>query len=206
MDLSLNENEERLKQEARLFMEREAPKDVLLALEETKTGYTAEIWDKMAKTGWLGTLIPARYGGADGSLTSAAVLLEELGRGPLPGPYFSSSILGSLIVLQAGSEEQKKQILTGISRGEQVYCLAVAEEDYGWTPESVQMKADVSGGDFILDGVKLFVQDAEAATHIICAARSGEAGSPAEGITLFLVDQNLPGVSVRPLEGFLSWC
>ena len=68
MDLSLSENEERLKQEAHQFMEKEAFKDKLLELEETETGYTPELWDKIAKTEWLGILIPEQYGGSGGSL------------------------------------------------------------------------------------------------------------------------------------------
>src|SRR5512136_141287 len=110
-------------------MEKEAPKDVLLELEKMETGYTRELWDKIVKTGWLGTLIPAQYGGTGGSLTLAGVLLEELGRGPLPGPYFSSSILASLIILQAGSEEQKKQTLPSIAQGKNIFCLALAEKE-----------------------------------------------------------------------------
>ena len=206
MDLALSENEERLRQEARLFVRQEAPKDVLLALEETETGYTPELWDKMIKTGWPGAIIPAPYGGVGGPLTSAAVLFEELGRGPLPGPYFSSCILGSLILLQAGSEEQKRGLLPGIAKGKQALCLALAEAEYGWTPESVQMTARSRQGAFVLNGVKLFVHDAQAATHIICVARSGQSGTPTEGITLFLVDRSSPGVSVRHLSGFLGWC
>lgn len=206
MDLSLNEKEEKLKQEARQFMEKEVPKDVLLELEKTESGYTRELWDKIVKTGWLGTLIPAQYGGVGGSLTLAGVLLEELGRGPLPGPCFSSSVLGSLILLQGGSEEQKKQMLPGISQGKNIFCLALAEEEYRWTPESIQMMATAASGDFILDGAKLFVRDAAAATHIICAARSGRGGSSADGISLFVVDKKSKGVSVRPLTGFMGWC
>jgi len=206
VDLSLNEKEARLKQEARRFMEKEAPKDVLLKLEKTETGYTRELWDKIVKTGWLGTLIPAQYGGAGGSLTLAGVLLEELGRGPLPGPYFSSSILTSLIILEAGSEEQKKQTLPGISQGKNIFCLALEEKESEGSPQSIQTTATAASGDFILHGTKLFVRDARAATHIICVARSGRGASPAEGLSLFVVDKNLPGVSVRPLSGFMGGC
>ena len=201
MDLSLNEHEEKLKQEAREFMEKEAPTDVLLELEKIQVGYTPQLWDKIVEKGWLGTLIPAQYGGAGGSLTLAGVLLEELGRGPLPGPYFSSSVLGSLILLEAGNEAQKEEMLPGISRGEMVFCLALAEAEYGWTPESIRMKAVPGNGDVVLDGTKPFVLDAAAATHIICAARS-----EGDGISLYVVDKNTPGVSVRPLTGFTGWC
>lgn len=203
MDLSLNAKEEALKKEARRFMEKEAPKEILLELEKTETGITPELWNKVVQTGWLGTLIPESYGGKGGTLTSAGVLLEELGRGPLPGPFFSSGILGSLVLLQAGSEEQKKKVLPAIARGEDIFCLALAEEEYGWTPESIRTTAAAAQGDFILEGTKLFVRDAGAATHIICAARSGEGAE--EGISLFVVAKRTKGVAVRPLPGFMGW-
>ena len=205
MDLSLNEREARLKQEARQFMEREAPKDILLELEKTETGCTRDLWGKVVKTGWLGTLIPAQYGGAGGSLTLAGVLLEELGRGPLPGPFFSSSILASLIILAAGGEEQKKQLLPAISQGKNIFCVALAEKEYEGSPQSIQMTASPANGDFILHGTKLFVRDAGAATHILCAARSRRGGDPTDGVSLFLVDKKSPGLSVRPLSGFMGW-
>lgn len=118
----------------------------------------------------------------------------------MPGPYFSSSILGSLIIDQAGSEAQKQTMLKGIAAGEQIYCLAFTEEKYGWTSDSIQLKAGGENDAYVLSGVKLFVRDAAAATHIICAARSEE------GVSLFVVDRNLPGVTVRLLEGFMGWC
>jgi len=77
-----------------------------------------------------GTLISAQYGGAGGSLTLAGVLLEELGRGPLPGPFFSSSILASLIILAAGGEEQKKQLLPAISQGKNIFLRGACGKEY----------------------------------------------------------------------------
>jgi len=69
------------------------------------------------------------------------VLFEELGRGPVPGPYFSSGVLGALTVLHGGTEEQKHAILSHVARGEQVLSLALTEPHHGWRPETVQMRA-----------------------------------------------------------------
>ncbi|HAC17114.1 MAG TPA: acyl-CoA dehydrogenase, partial [Dehalococcoidia bacterium] len=104
MDLSLTEQQELLKTTARDFMEREASKDILLELEETESGYSDELWQKASDIGWLGMLVPEQYGGSGSSLTDAAVVYEQMGAGPLSGPFFSSGVLGALTILEAGTE------------------------------------------------------------------------------------------------------
>jgi alkylation response protein AidB-like acyl-CoA dehydrogenase len=203
-DLGLTESEEMLKKAALDFMRRDAPRDVIKALQDTDTGCNEELWRKIAELGWLGIIIPEQYGGTGNSLTSAAVLYEALGTGPLPGPYFSSGILGSLVVLAAGAEEQKQNILPKVAQGEIVLTLALTESEYGWEPRAVQTAAASQNGDFVLNGVKLFTFDAQAATHFIVVARTGRSADPAKRLSLFLVDSKAPGVSVRRLPGFLA--
>jgi alkylation response protein AidB-like acyl-CoA dehydrogenase len=204
LDLTLSESEEMLKKTGLDFMRRDAPKEVIQALQETDTGYTEELWRKAVEMGWPGIIIPEQYGGTGNSLTSAGVLFEALGTGPLPGPYFSSGILGSLIILEAGAEEQKQRVLPAIAAGEQIFALALTEPEYSWEPGAVQTTATSKNGDFILDGLKLFTVDAQAATHFIVVARTGKEADPAKGISLFLVDSKSEGVSVRRLPGFLA--
>ena len=203
LDLNLTESEEMLKKTALDFLRRDAPKEVVQVLQETDTGITEELWQKAVEMGWLGIIIPEQYGGTENPLTSAGVLFEALGTGPLPGPYFSSGILGSLIILEAGSEEQKQQILPGVAEGKQILTLALTEPEYSWEPAAVQTTATSKNGDFVLDGLKLFTIDAQAATHFIVVARTGK-GTDAKGISLFLVDSKSDGVSVRRVPGFLT--
>ena len=204
IDLTLSESEEMLKKTGLDFMRRDAPKEVVQALQETDTGYTEELWQKAVGMGWTGIIIPERYGGTGNSLTSAGVLFEALGTGPLPGPYFSSGILGSLIILESGDEEQKQSVLPAIAAGKEIVTLALTEPDYSWEPGAVQTTATSKNGDFVLDGLKLFTNDAQAATHLIVVARTGKGADPAKGLSLFLVDSKSDGVSMRRLPGFLS--
>ena len=101
MDLGLTEAQEILKTTAANFIQQEYPKETIIALESTPTGVTSELFRKVAELGWLGIVIPEVYGGEGRSCTDAAVLFEELGHGPVPGPYFSSGVLGALTVLTA---------------------------------------------------------------------------------------------------------
>jgi alkylation response protein AidB-like acyl-CoA dehydrogenase len=196
--MGLSESEEMLKKTALDFMRRDAPKDVVQALQETDTGCTDEVWRTMVGMEWPGIIIPEEYGGTGNPLTGAAVLFEALGTGPLPGPLFSSSILGSLTILEAGTEEQKQRVLPAVARGEETLTLALTEPEYGWNPEAVQTTATSRNGDFVLDGVKLYIMDAQAASRIIVVARTEN------GIGLFLVDGASDGVSIRRLPGYLA--
>ncbi len=200
MDLSLTESQEMLKAAARELVEREFPKEVLLDLDASAGGFRPDLWGKLVDAGWLGALTPAEYGGEGGSLTDAAILFQELGRGPVPGSHLSAAVLGPLIVMEAATPEQKRVILTDVPTGRRILAPAITEPDYGWEPDYFTgTTASRLGGGFLLKGVKLFAQNAFGATHLICPA-AVDGG----GLGLFLVDASLPGVEVRPMDGFSS--
>ena len=201
MDLSLNQAQEMLKAAAQDFIQREYPKEKLLELENTGTGCTPDLWERAAALGWLGMPIPTEYGGEGLSLTDTAVLFQELGRGPVLGPHFSSGVLGSLLLMEGGSETQKREWLPQVCQGSMVLAAAIGEPDRSWGSGTVQMTPVQRNGDYVLNGTKLFVQDAGMATHLVCGVRTGQSG---DAVGLLLVDANLPGVVVRTLPGFIG--
>ncbi len=202
MDLSLTETQRMIQESAREFMEREAPREAIVGLQRSETGFRPEVWETAAELGWLGMLIPEEYSGGGASLTDTAVLFEELGRGPLPGPFFSSGVLGALAVLEAGTDAQRSRILPAVARGQDVLTVAITEPDSSWGQQGVQLRPQRRDGRYVLNGTKLFVGDAVAATHLIVAVRTGDG----EGdVSLLLVDRDAAGVSVRNLPGFLGW-
>ena len=201
MDLSLTEPQELLRASARSFVEREAPRHAIVAAQRGDAGLAPALWRKAAELGWPGIVIPAELGGSESSLTDAAVLFEELGRGPVPGPFFSSAVLGALTVLEAATPAQQQALLPRVARGEAVLTLAITEPNASWGPQGVTLTAQRRGDRYRLDGVKLFVSDATAATHLIVVARTGERP---DALGLFLVDAAAPSVRARELPGFLS--
>jgi alkylation response protein AidB-like acyl-CoA dehydrogenase len=202
MDLALTEPQEMLRSAARTFVEREAPRDAIVALQRAESSLVSALWDKASELGWLGMLVPARYGGSESSLTDAGVLYEELGRGPLPGPFFSSGVLGALTVMAAATEDQQEALLPRLARGEAILAVAIAEPNGSWGPQGITLGTQRPGSRYRLDGTKLFVSDATAATEIVVAVRTGDGR---DDVSLFLVDARAPGVHVRRLPGFLSW-
>ncbi|MBT5110589.1 MAG: acyl-CoA/acyl-ACP dehydrogenase [Rhodospirillaceae bacterium] len=198
MDLSLTETQLLIKESTSDFVSTACDKDTLLDLDLLPAPMTDELWGKIAGLGWMGMMIPEAYGGTGNTYTDVAVLFEELGRGPVPGPMFSSGVLAASIILEAGTDAQKKAWLPELATGERIFAVAVTEQQYGWTEGHVQMTATVSGADYQLSGVKLFVQDAASATDLLIAARvDGD-------VALLRIDAKADGVSVRPLTGFIS--
>ena len=202
MDLALTESQEMLRSAARTFVEREMPTLTLVALQKQESSLVPDLWRKAVDAGWPGILVPAEYGGSESTLTDAAVLSEELGRGPVPGPFFSSAVLGVLTILEAGTDAQRGAILPAVARGETVLSVAIMDPSTSWGPQAVTLRPQRLGDRYRLDGIKLFVSDATAATHLIVAVRTGDGVGD---IGLLLVDARAKGVRARRLPGFLSW-
>ena len=200
MDFELKEEQKILQKTARDFLKKECPKELVRRLNDSDEAHSPELWAKMAELGWMGLHLPEEYGGTDWSFLNMAVLLEEMGYNLCPEPFISTTLLGSMPILRAGTEEQKKAILPGVTRGELILTLALTEADGGYEPSALHVRAARAGDRWVINGVKLFVPDALAADRILCAARTGEASHPEAGLTLFLVNRDHPGVNVTPLR------
>ena len=200
MDLGLSEEQEMLKTSARDFLQKECSKQLVKQLDESDTGYSPELWRKMAELGWMGLIFPEKYGGSGGSFLDLIVLLEEMGHNILPGPFFSTVVLGGLTVLAAGSEEQKKEFLPKIANGEMILAFALTEPSASYDAASIKAKATAHNDDYIINGTKLFVLDANVADCILCVARTKETKNPEDGITIFLVDAKSPGIKCTLLK------
>jgi alkylation response protein AidB-like acyl-CoA dehydrogenase len=198
MDLKLNEDQSMLKKVAADFLKAEAPSYVITDWFQKKIAYIPELYKKAADIGWLGMVIPEEFGGGGTSYTDCAVVFEAIGRGPLPGPYFTAGVLSPLLILEGGTDEQKKALIPRICDGSSIVIPAISDDPIQWGPRAVQTCLVKAGGGFALNGKKRFVFDAEAATSFICAARTAT-----DEVALVLVERNTPGVSVRPQTGFM---
>lgn len=184
---------------ARDFLEKECPKALVRAMEERNESLPHELWRKMAEVGWQGLAIPEEYGGSEGGFLDLAILLEEMGRALLPGPFFSTVLCG-LAILEAGSQKQKKTYLPGIASGETIMAFALTEDNARFDAAGITCKATQPGHGYLLQGTKLFVPDASVADYLLVAARTKESANAEEGVTLFLVDARSPGIAITPLK------
>lgn len=199
MDFGLNEQQGMMQTLARDFLAGEYTDKVLKAMVKDEQGYTPELWKKMTEMNLIGLTIPEKYGGV-GDFLDLIVVLEEMGRVCFLSPYFSTVVLGASAIMGAGNDAQKQKFLTGIAAGRLIVTLALTESTAKYTADAIKTKAVSQGGDFIINGTKLFVTDAHVADYIICAARTRETDNPQEGITLFIVDKNAPGITCKQLK------
>lgn len=194
MDFGFSEEQKLLRQSAADFLGNECPMSYVRRMMEDERGYSDEVWGKMAELGWPGLIVPEEYGGAGLSLVDLAVVLEEMGKVVLPGPFFSTVALGGVCVETAGSAEQKTTLLSGMAAGRTKLTLAVLEEHARWDVSGIRLAAEKDGDGYLLNGLKLFVPDAHTADYIVCAGRTSD------GVTLFLVDRRQSGVGTRLLK------
>jgi len=200
MDFGFTEEQEMLRTSARDFLTTECPADLVKEMAEDQQGYKPDMWAKIAELGWMGLAFPEQYEGMGMTFLDLAVLLEEMGRAVLPGPFFSSVVEAGFAVLEAGSEEQKKEILSKIATGETIATLAVTEPSASYEASAIAVTAKAEGDGYVIDGTKLFVDNAHIADYIIVAARTKEGGKPEEGITLFVVEGKAPGITTTLLK------
>ena len=200
MDLSFSEEQEMLWKSARDFLADKCEKALVREMEEDERGYVPELWQEMADLGWVGLPFPEKYGGGGFSFLDLVVLLEEMGRACLPGPFVSTVVLGGMPVAEFGTEEQKQDILPKVCEGKAIMTLALTEPSARYEAASVQVKAVAEGDGYVIDGTKLFVNDANVADYMIVVARTAEKANPEEGITLFIVDAKSPGISTFVLR------
>ncbi len=195
MDLLLNEQQRMLQATVQDLLRRDLPKNVLASF-DAGADNVGSGWSAIASTGLLGSLIPDEYGGVGGTFCDAGVVFEELGKGPVPGPAFSSGVLAALALVEGGSDEQKAAHLPAIAEGREAFAAAITGPGCGWDPTLV----DFDAVDGKLSGVSLNVLDADAATHFLVAART----SGDTGVVLAILPADAPGVSARPISGMAT--
>lgn len=200
MDFTLSEEQEMLKKMARDFLTDKCPKTLVKEMEGDEKGYSPELWQEMVGLGWMGLVFPEEYGGSGMSFLDLSILLEEMGRACLPGPFFSTVVLGGLPILEAGNDEQKRKYLTKIASGEAIFTLALTEANAQYGAGSIAVKASADKDGYIISGTKLFVPDAHIADYLLCVARTDERSEAENGITVFIVDARSPGISYTLLK------
>jgi alkylation response protein AidB-like acyl-CoA dehydrogenase len=194
MNFGLNESQTTLKNTVRKFLAAECPPAEVRKIIETEDKFDATLWKKMAAQGWTGMVFPEAYGGFGMSAVEMAAALEEMGRALLPGPFLSTLTAGASIN-EAGDDPQKKRYLAPICAGDAKSTLALLEDNASWAPSAVSMRAVSKGGQYALNGRKLFVADAGIADFLVVAARlDGE-------LALFVVPRNAHGLNISAMSG-----
>ena len=201
MDLELTETQQMLRTSARTFLEAECSTTHVREMELTDHGFSADIWQKMSDLGWLGLTIPETYGGAELGFMDLVILLEEMGRYMLPGPFFSTAVLSSLAIIECGDDKQKEEYLSRIAAGQIILAMALTEPSATWDPSGIQLRAATDGDTYTLNGTKLFVSDGNVADYLLVVARTG---SETTDISLFIIPTKYEGLNQTLLKTMAS--
>jgi len=198
MALTLSEDQLLLKETARSFLAERSPVSRMRALRDTQdaTGFSRALWKEMAEMGWVGIPFPEQYGGAGMGYGELAVVLEQCGRVLAPEPFLSTVLLGGAAILLGGSDPIKKDVLPAVCSGDHFVALALQERGR-FDPLSVATRAEREGDGYRIDGSKQYVLDAHVADRLVVVARTRGGTNDRDGLTIFLVDREAEGLSVR---------
>ena len=171
--------------------------------ERLTQGYTElhsqETYEKLAELGWLGVSIDEAYGGSGGGMVDACIFLEETMRGLVPIAGYGVSLIVAGAYERFGTEEQKQEILGGITAG-RVEAIAMSEPEAGSDVGNLSCKAERQNGGFVLNGQKTWISAAHIADHILVIARSDASGSKHDGLSMVSVPTDADGIEIRGIQ------
>lgn len=198
MDTLMTEEQEMVRDMARSFLENACDTKLVRRMETDPIGYCADLWKKAAELGWQGISLPEEYGGSGLPLVYLGIVLQEVGRAVAPIPLHST-VSAALTIAESGSADLCHAVLPRVINGRSILTFATEEVDPLAGANGIQMTAKADGNSFILNGSKNFVDNFVTAQQCIVLCRT-EAGSSGEnGLSLFLVDTDAPGITETAL-------
>ncbi len=197
----LSEKHELMRKLYRQFAETEFTAEILDELDATGE-FNWDMHHKMAKNGFMGVKIPTEYGGQGGDSLAYVLMIEEFARvSPVLSLYANTSnSLGAGPLLFCGTPEQKEKYVTPIAKGEKILVFALTEPGAGSDAGSVLTTAIEDGDYFVLNGRKTFTSGAPMADYAVVYARTDFTQKGSKGLSMFIVDMKLPGVSIGKHE------
>lgn len=174
---------------------------------ERERGYPRGLFPRLGELGYLGIVYPEEYGGMGGDYLMAALFVEELAQGSasLTAGAVVTSLVGSRPIFRFGTEEQRRRYLVPAIRGEKVVAFGLTEPNAGSDVAGIQTLARREGDCYVLSGRKTFITNGDIADHVVVAAVTDRGQGP-KGISLFIVERDIPGFSVSRRMETMGWC
>jgi alkylation response protein AidB-like acyl-CoA dehydrogenase len=190
-DFGFTEEHALLRGEARRFLEERLPIAEVRRRVEAGARFDAALWKELAALGWLGLVLPERFGGAGLGALPLAILMEEMGRRLAPGPFLGN-LLAGIALEQGGGDAQRARWCPALAAGDTVATLALVEPGGGFEPDAVAATAEPAEGGWVLRGRKTHVVGGSDAGLLVAAFRE-----PAGRVALFAVELPQAGVSIE---------
>ncbi len=197
VDFTFSEEQRLLKEQADRYVRDEYTFERRRAAVATDDGFDRERWRTFADLGWLALPLPEAHGGLNGSAVDVMVLMESFGRGLVVEPYMPTVILGAGLVAAGACKELCNEVLPAVATGEMLLAFAQVEPKSRFNLNHVETQAGADGAGYRLAGHKGVVGHGGSADKYVVSARTGGNAADRDGITLFLVDRQADGISVR---------
>ena len=194
MNFELSEEQKMIQQSVERFVQENYDLTNRVKISSEDPGYSQEYWTAMAELGWLGLAFSEEEGGFGGNQIDTLVLMEQFGKGLVLEPFLANIVLGGGAIKRAGSPAIKESILPNLIEGNLQVTLAYAEEQSRFDIEDVATAAREDGSNFIINGKKSMVLNAESADKIVVVTRTSGSQVDEDGISLFLVDATSKGI------------
>lgn len=201
MDMSFTEEQNMLRETVRKLMDKHAPREYIRRMEREQA-YPYEVYDAWIEAGLLSMPFPEEYGGLGGTVIDLAIINEELAyRSADFSMAFGGSAFCGLNVLRKGSEEQKRYWLPKLLSGEVKFSISMSEPDAGSDIGAMRTAARRDGDHWVINGQKLWATGAAAKKNVINVyVKTDTKAHYRQGMSLFLVDNDTPGVKLRKLD------
>ncbi|MGW1438197.1 acyl-CoA dehydrogenase family protein [Streptomyces griseus] len=203
MDLTLSEEQEAVRKLAEEFVAREVAPHVVAW--DRAENVDKSIVKKLGDLGFLGLTVPEKYGGSGGDHLSYCLVTEELGRGDSSVRGIVSVSLGLVAktIASWGDEDQKRTWLPRLTSGEAIGCFGLTEPGTGSDAGNLATRAERDGGDYVVNGTKMFITNGTWADVVLLFARTNDAPGH-RGVSAFLVPTDTPGLTRRTVHGKLG--
>jgi alkylation response protein AidB-like acyl-CoA dehydrogenase len=160
---------------------------------------------KLAKKGWIASAWPVEYGGAGMTIMQQFIFNEELALARAPRPGGIGIAMAGPTIIVYGTDEQKKEHLSGMLSGDIVWCQGFSESESGSDLASLRTTAVKDGDDYIVNGQKIWTTGAQFSQRMILLARTDTQAPKHKGISYFLLEMKSPGVSFRPIVNMVAY-
>ena len=196
MDFAFTDEQILLQDTLKRFVQKEYTFEKRLAIQKSVEGYSRAVWGQLAGMGVLGLPFSEEYGGLGGGAAETLIVMQAIGSGLLVEPYLATVVLGGGLV-QALGDPRQKQMLSLLAEGKLMLAFAHGEPRSRYALAQVETRAAREGKGWILSGRKSVVLHGAQADRLIVSARTGGAANDETGISLFVVDRDAGGMSVR---------
>lgn len=175
------------------------PEDQIAELDE-RMEYPRAVHRALGEAGWLGLGMDEEWGGQPATHKDLAVFIEATAyhHCAATSAYMTTVTYGGTYIQAAGNDEQKRKFLPDLVAGKYVMAVAYTEPQSGSDLAGIKTRARREGDHYVLTGQKVYITNAHVADYLIVAAKTGAEGH--RGMSLFLVDMSLPGITVRPMK------